>query len=68
MLDSKTMVSIMVRVNEPVTIVFPRHEVASKALISIYDHIPQADHVVLEVEVYPIFLNDAPNFRAVNKT
>ena len=50
------------------TTVFPRSEVASKALISIYDHIPQANHVVLEVEVYLIFLNDAPDFRAVNKT
>jgi hypothetical protein len=42
MLDSKAMVPIMVTVNELVTVGVPGHEVVSKALISIYDHIPEA--------------------------
>jgi hypothetical protein len=68
MLDSKAMVPIMVTVDELVTAIVPGYEVISKALISIYDHIPQTHHFITEVEVYFIFLGDALKFRAVNKT
>lgn len=60
MLDSKAMKPIMVTVNELVTVVVPGYEVVSKALISIYNHIPEAHHF--------IFLSDAPKFGAVNKS
>ena len=63
MLDSNAMVPIMVTVIELVTAVVPGYQVVSKVLISIYDHIPQAHHFIPEVEVYFIFLSDAPKSR-----